>query len=452
MAAHITFHGGAGTVTGANIRVEVDNASFLMDCGIEQRDQICDPSNYAPFSYDPKHIETLIVTHAHQDHIGRIPRLVRDGFHGTIYSTSATKDLSALMFEDALSIMAREAEKPCGDLYDAGDVKETLKLWKGIDYHTPFSIPGNVRVTFLDAGHILGSAMVSCEHGGKKLLFSGDVGNSPEPLLPDTEAITGAHYAVVESVYGDRVHEGKHERRSRLKEVIEAVRAKRGVLLIPSFSIERTQILLHELDVLIENKDIAPIPVYLDAPLAIRVTDVYKKHRHLFNAVIRNLYEEGDDPFSFQGLTLTMERKESDAIHRSPDPKIIIAGAGMSHGGRIREHEQRYLRDKRATILFVGYQSPGSLGRRIMEGQKLVEIDGEKVRVNASVETILSYSGHKDRDGLLSLIESAGQSLVRVFVVFGEPRSSMFLAQRVHGFLSIDAVVPESGAAFDLDW
>ncbi len=473
MGARITFYGGAGTVTGANFLLDTgpkpsargadgsaDHSSetndlgkkILIDCGILQREKVCDAANSASFSYDVKTIDALIVTHAHADHIGRIPRLVRDGFKGPIYSTVATKDLAALMFEDAISIMRGESiYHGCSLLYEKEDADQALSLWQGHEYHEPFKI-GDVSIEFRDAGHILGSAMVKCSRGGKVLLFTGDLGNSPEPLLNDTESPAGTNYLVVESVYGDRVHENREGRQEMLRNAVLDARNRNATLLIPSFSLERTQILLFELNSMVERGKLDPIHVYLDAPLAIEITKIYRKYQKLLNPAVREHFAHGDDPFIFKNLKLTPHIKESDAIHDAPNPKIIIAGAGMAAGGRIRSHLKRYAPDPHTVILFVGYQAPGSLGRRIMDGEKRVEIDGEYVKVRAGIASITGYSGHKDRDALLEFVEQAGESLEKVFVTMGEPHSSLFLAQRIRDFLGVDAVVPQSGESFDIPW
>lgn len=454
MTARLTCHGGAGEVTGANMLLEIADKRFLIDCGILERESTGGDRNAEPFPYDPSLIDALFVTHAHADHIGRIPKLVRDGFRGTIYSTAATKDLSALMFDDALSIMAEEARlNPASHpLYERGDADRALSLWEVCEYHTPFSI-GDVSIELMNAGHILGSAIVIFRStaSGRSIAFSGDLGNSPEPLLKDMEFPKGANYIVMESVYGDRVHEGREGRAEALRLAVEEARSRNGVLLIPSFSIERTQILLYELNAFIENGRMKPISIFLDAPLAIRVTEVYRRYKHLLNEETQARFAGGDDPFSFKGLTLTPTLEGSHTIQRAPNPKVIIAGSGMSHGGRIRAHEKEYLPDKHAALLFVGYQAAGSLGRRIEDGAKRIEIDGEHVRIRADVGHITGYSGHADRDGLLSFVEGAGNSLEKVFVAMGEPRSAQFLAQRIRDFLGKDAIVPERGRTFELD-
>ena len=464
MTAKLTFYGGAGTVTGANFLLDIETNKILIDCGILQRETVCDIANSAPFPYDVKTIDALIVTHAHADHIGRIPRLVREGFRGAIHSTGATKELAALMFADALRVMQEDAlKRGCEVLYEAQDIEQALSLWHAHEYHEPFMLNPKgdafgITVELLDAGHVLGSALVKLTRlpaqagNDRTIVFTGDIGNSPEPLLKDTEFPAGADYLVMESVYGDRVHEDRAERREKLRQCVEDTRARKGVLLIPSFSLERTQLLLFELNVMMEEGTLAPIPVYLDSPLAIEVTDVFRKYRQLLNPAAQEHFSEHGDPFTFRSLKLTRGVNESRAIHAAPSPKIIIAGAGMSHGGRIPVHEKYYLGDKHATILFVGYQVPGSLGRRIQDGEKRVEIDGEHIRIYAKRETLTGYSGHADREQLLTFVERAGEKLERVFVTMGEPQSSMFLAQRIRDFLGLKAVVPQLGQTFTLEW
>jgi len=450
--ATIGFYGGTGAVTGANFLFDIGDKKILIDCGAVEREHVCDEANLEAFAYDPASIDILIVTHAHADHIGRIPKLVRDGFKGMIISTPATKDLAAVMFDDALSLMKGDQEKHgCTPMYSEPDVATALSLWHAHEYHEAFSV-GSAQIDFLDAGHVLGSALVRLVRSGRAIIFTGDLGNSPEPLLNDTESPRGAQYLVMESVYGDRVHEGREDRLSILVQAIEDTRERGGTLLIPSFSIERTQIILHELDELITSGRMKPIPVYLDAPLATRVTEVFRRYPDELNDALKKRFAEGNDPFDFEGLKVTATSAQSRIIHEAPEPKVIIAGAGMSSGGRIRAHEAQYLPDPNAMILFVGYQAPGSLGRRIQEGGKKVTINGEIVTVRAKIASLEGYSGHKDREGLLDFVEEARDTLKKVFVVMGEPKSESFLAQRIRDFIGIDAVVPEKGQQIEILW
>jgi metallo-beta-lactamase family protein len=355
------------------------------------------------------------------------------------------------MLEDALHVMTEHSRAHgCAPLYSADDIEAALRLWQGHGYHEKVAI-GDATAEFLDAGHILGSAMVRLTRGGRTMLFTGDLGNTPEPLLRPTESPEGATYVVMESVYGDRVHEAREERRDMLEEAVELVRARNGVLLIPSFSIERTQVLLYELSTLVD-RGMQPMPVYLDAPLAIRVTVLFDRYSALLNEDVRAHFERGGDPFSFKGLHVIRDGRESQAIHKESDPKIIIAGAGMSGGGRIRAHEKRYLAHKDTVVLFAGFQAPGTLGRALLDGQRHIEIDGDRIRVKAQMRQLTGYSGHADRDQLLSFIERAGPQLKRVFVTMGEPKASLFLAQRMHDFLGIDAHVPHKGESAVLEF
>ena len=448
-SAKIFFYGGAGEVTGANFLLDTGEIKILVDCGSRERERLTADPNYDPFPYNPKTIDTLCITHAHMDHIGRVPKLVRDGFAGQIHSTSATKDLATLMFDDAIKVMAQESRG--NPLYERSDVERALSLWQGHDYHESFALSDSVAAEFHDAGHILGSSMVQVTREGKRILFTGDLGNSPDPLLNDTEAPSGAEYIVMESVYGDRTHETNADAKEGLRAAIEEARARGGTLLIPSFSLERTQTILYDMNDLVESGSMQSIPVYLDAPLAIRLSEVYRKHASFLNPAARERFSK-EDPFSFRGLHVTLHHEDSEEIYHAPNPKVIIAGAGMSHGGRIREHEKHFLGEKNAMILFVGYQAPGTLGRRIQDGEKRVDIDGASIHVKAHVDALTGFSGHKDRDGLLAFVESAGEDLKKVFVVMGEPKSSMFLAQRIRDFLGIETSVPQRGESVEIEW
>ncbi|MBP9757078.1 MAG: MBL fold metallo-hydrolase [Candidatus Pacebacteria bacterium] len=452
MTSKITFYGGAGSVTGANFMLDTGSARILVDCGTVAVESSPDDVNHEPFAYDVHSVQALVVTHAHADHIGRIPKLVRDGFRGAIYSTGATHDIAEIMFEDALHIMEEESLRSGTPvLYESDDIDRTMALWKTHTYHEPFHIQ-DVTVEFADAGHILGSALVRFSRGGRTIIFTGDLGNTPEPLLRDTESPEGANYLVMESVYGDRLHEERGARKESLRSAIEDARVRKGTLLIPSFSVERTQVLLYEIHGMIDDGSMAPIPIFVDSPLASRVTPVFTAYGDDLNEEAKAMLAAGGDLFSFPGLSTTRNKNESMAIHKEDNPKVIIAGAGMSAGGRIRAHEAHYLGDKNATVLFVGFQAPGTLGRRLQDGQSKVNIDGEYIRVHAQIASLTGYSGHADRDQLMQFVENAGESLETVFVTMGETKASLFLAQRITDFLGIKAQVPKKGESQTIEF
>jgi len=453
MASTLGFYGGVGSVTGANFMLDTGEQAFLVDCGLVQGDRFAQQINREDFPYDPASVDVLFVTHAHADHIGRIPKLVRDGFKGKIYSTGVTKDLADIMFDDALHIMEMESERDeVPVLYNQSDIDRALKNWETVFYDEEIKL-GDTTITFTNVGHILGSAMVNFERFGKKITFTGDIGNVPQPLLAPPTVPTGYDYLVMESVYGDRVHEEVQERSALLKHYIEETIRKEGTLMIPAFSLERTQGILFEINNMIESGELPFIKTYLDSPLAIRVTDVYRDSPEYLKPEIQEQIRGGDDIFSFQGLSFTETIKESKQIAQYGGPKIIIAGAGMSHGGRIRNHEKQFLRDKNSTLLLVGYQTVGSVGRMLQDGAKQVWIDGVDVRVKAQVHTIRGFSGHADRNQLVDLVHRGdGHKAKQVFVTMGEEKASLFLTQRLRDYLGVNAVAPEQNAEVEIDF
>ncbi|HEV7424314.1 MAG TPA: MBL fold metallo-hydrolase [Candidatus Paceibacterota bacterium] len=460
--AKITFCGGTGSVTGANFLLEADGKKILVDCGLTQGLKLADDINWDPFPYDSKEIDILFVTHAHVDHLGRIPKLLYEGFRGKIYSTLPTKALAAPMLEDTAGILSKNTELHHLDkIYSPENIKLALSLWQGFEYHEKIQLTPDVEVCFLNAGHILGSAMVkfvlvrpeSDSDKGRRtaILFTGDLGNSPSPLLPDTEKVTDIDYLIMESVYGDRNHESRDDRRRFLEETIEDNFKRKGTLVIPTFSLERSQELLFELDDLVNNDRIPVMPIFFDSPLAIRLTEVFKQFRTYFNEKAQKAMSHDKYLFDFPGLHNTLKSEESKMIGNVPNPKIVIAGSGMSTGGRIVHHERHYLPDPNNTLLLTGYQSVGTPGRLIQEGVKTVHISGEDVVVRAHIVTITGYSGHKDSDGLLNFVEDTQDTLKKVFVVMGEPKSAMFLVQKLRDNLGINAIAPEQGSSVMLD-
>jgi metallo-beta-lactamase family protein len=454
----VTFHGGTGWVTGANFLLENVSTTggkptkILIDCGMYQGGEDASDKNYEDFTYDPSEIDYLIITHSHADHIGRVPKLVKDGFRGKIYSTEASYDLAEVMLADSLKIIGYEAKKKEIDpMYEKEDVEQAFKLWRQIPLHNPLEIPGGFTMTLHDAGHILGSAMAKFNYGTKNILFTGDIGNSPDPLLRDTEIINDADYMIIESVYGDRNHEDREERVAKLKSAILETIVKKGILMIPTFALERTQNILYILNDLVETGELPSIPVFLDSPLAINITNVFRKHTHLLNDDVQQTLKDDDDVFMFPGLKETYTIDDSKAIMRHSNPKVIVSSAGMSHAGRIVHHEKQYLGNADNMLLFVGYQAVGTLGRIIQDGAKHIKLLGREINIKADVRTISGYSAHKDSDHLLEFVSHSSERLRHVFVCMGETKSSLFLVQRIRDYLGVTATAPDKEDSVILD-
>ncbi len=469
----ITFHGGARSVTGSNYLLDFGppppsaspgggadgGKKLLIDCGMFQGSKYSEDMNYEKFPYNPTEIDIVFITHSHTDHVGRLPKLYKEGFKGKVYATNAALDLMRKALPDSLKLITQEAEQSGHEpLFALKDLEGVLELAHGVSYEEEIDVGDGIKAVFHDAGHILGSAIIEIKSPSKsqanleRIYFTGDLGNPPTPLLQEPYYSNDADYVVIESAYGSRTHEDKEERRNILRDVIIETVKRKGVLMIPSFAMERTQELLYELNNLFNDKKIPKVPVFVDSPLAINLTEVYKKYPDYFNKKTRYIINSGDDIFHFPGLEFTRSTEESKKINEVLAPKIIIAGSGMSTGGRILHHERRYLSDPKSTILFIGYQVKNSLGRRILDGEKEVKIFGGMVPVNCHIEAIGGYSAHADQNGLLEWVKSAAGSgkLKKVFVVQGEEESSLAIAREIKRTIDIDAVVPNQGESFEL--
>ncbi|OGZ33610.1 MAG: hypothetical protein A2Y98_01605 [Candidatus Portnoybacteria bacterium RBG_19FT_COMBO_36_7] len=466
--AKLHFYGGTRIVSGSCYLLEVNDPlrprseaskKILIDCGLFQGSREFEAKNHAPFPFNPKEIDCVIITHSHLDHIGRLPTLVKAGFRGKIFATLPTIEFTHLMLEDSKKVMKEKARHADAiPLFYEGEIDEMMKFFVPVGYHEKTEISDFISFKFHEAGHILGSAFIeltfqevrSNESGKKTIIFSGDLGNLSVPIIKPLENIGEADYVLIESAYGDKMHEDKRLAKDMIEDATEETIARHGVLMIPSFAMERTQQLLFHFNELVEHKRIPAIPIFIDSPLATEVTKVYKKFTDFFNSEAKNMVLVGDDIFKFPGLKYTPSVKESKEINDIAPPKIIIAGSGMSQGGRIVHHEVRYLPDERNTLLMVTYQAHGTLGRKILEGAKEVEILDQKISVRAKVKSISSYSAHADQKGLLDWLCCLQKPVKKIFVVQGEEEPANVLAQKIKDSMGIDAQVPRFGQVTEL--
>jgi len=464
----ISFLGAAKTVTGSCYYIETQTCNFLVDCGMFQGSSAEEARNHDPFPFNPAELDFVILTHAHIDHSGRIPKLYNDGFKGTIYATKATAELCAIMLPDCGHIQEFENEwvnrkreraglPPVQPLYTVQDAADSIGLFKGVHYYEEVRINDQVRIKFSDAGHILGSAILELwirEDGHEvKLVFSGDLGNKNMPILRDPDIIDSADYLFIESTYGNRNHIKTESKIDRFIEIIKSTKEKGGNIIIPSFAVGRTQEIIYELFKQREKygedlKHLLDIPVYVDSPLAVSATKVFRNNLDCFDEEARQYIENGDNPLDFPGLRFTQSVEESKALNDSKETLIIISASGMCEAGRIKHHLKHNLWRKESSIVFVGYQAAGTLGRRLVDGADKVRIFGEEINVVARVEMIEGFSGHADQSGLMSWVRSFGHKPKKVFIVHGEEDSITALSELIEAELRLDTIIPEYGQSF----
>lgn len=439
----ISFHGATREVTGSCYLVETGESRILIDCGLYQGGSFSSSKNLDPFAFDPGTIDAVIVTHAHLDHIGRLPKLVKEGFKGKIYATEPTAPMAKLVLEDAERILEEDFKRSHRPMPYAGkDVEFAVRAFTSLPYNHTTSL-GDLSFRFRDAGHIFGSAFVEItERGGAKVAFSGDLGNEHVPIIRETAQLSAVDALVMESTYGNRIHEDESLRTQKLRDVIVRTAQRNGVLVIPAFAIERTQQLLFELNRLVQAQHIPALDVFLDSPMAIHVTEIMRKHPGYYDPEAKQLAAEGEDFFDFPGLHVCLSREDSMKINDARRPKIVIAGAGMMNGGRILHHLVRYLGDARSTVLIIGYQAEGTLGRKLYEREKQVQVMQEFIEVRAEVTSIGAYSAHADQNKLVKWVKTAAGMPEKVFCTHGEEGASVALATRLQAELGTEAIVP----------
>ena len=472
----ITFLGATRTVTGSNYLVEAAGKKFLVDCGMWQGKAELEEENFQEFEFDPQEIDFMLLTHAHIDHSGRIPKLYNEGFRNKIYAHKATCDLCALMLPDSGHIQEmesewknrkriRKGEKPRDPLYTAEDAAKCLQIFEPVKYDEIIDITENIHARFNDAGHMLGSSIIELwvDEDGKttKTVFTGDLGNNDIPLLSSPTMIEDADYLVMESTYGSRLHMRNDEKAEIFLDVVSETLDKEGTVVIPSFAVGRTQEILYEINKLKDLKKddeefkhkyrtLMKAPVYVDSPLAISATEVFRENMDLFDEETQAEISLGDNPLEFPGLKFTMSTEESKALNESSEPSIIISASGMCEVGRIKHHLKHNLWNPNSTILFVGYQAPGTLGYNIVNGAKKVKIFGEEIAVNARIEYIEGYSGHADQEGLMNFIYSFIKKPKHIFIVHGEEESQDVLKEKIESETQLPVTIPEFGETFEI--
>ncbi len=462
----ITFHGAARTVTGSQHLIEVNGQRLLLDCGLYQgpRKEAFERNRNLPF--DAASVDAMILSHAHIDHSGNIPNLVKSGFRGDIMCTFATRDLCSTMLMDSAHIQerdvefvnkkrARKGEPPVEPIYNVEDAVNALEYFNAVSYHRQREVLPGVYVTFLDAGHMLGSAIVVLDIEDRdanrdvRLVFSGDLGRKGIPIIRDPEYVDHADVLIMESTYGNRTHEPYFDSEKKLERIINETYKRGGAIIIPAFAVGRTQQLVYTLHKLMVARDIPRLPVYVDSPLAINTTSVFRLHPEAYDAEIREFMLSEGDPFGFDSLRYARSVEQSKELNFLREPFIVISASGMAEHGRVLHHLRNRIGDPENTILIVGWQAPNTLGRRLVEGEKVVRIFGEEHKVRARVEVLNGFSGHADRNELLEWAGAINKRPRRTFLVHGEEASAFALQSALQDELGFEEVaVPELGQSF----
>jgi metallo-beta-lactamase family protein len=468
MNINLTFMGAAGNVTGSRYLLEAGNTTLLVDCGLyQERDFLY--RNWEPFRCTPKDLDAVLLTHAHLDHSGLLPKLVKEGFHGKVYCTPATADITKIILIDSAHLQVedaaykkkrhdREGKKghfPELPLYTVADAEATFRLFTPVEYNQTVTIGEGIEATFYDAGHVLGSSMIKLRikqgEDKRSIVFSGDIGRWDRPILHDPSVFQYTDYIVMESTYGDRVHERTNEIGKDLADIVKSAFAAGGNIIVPSFALQRSQEILYYLNNLLLENRIPHLNVYLDSPMAEKITEVFKRYYELFDKEMRDLVQNHRSPFDFPGLKMVETVEESKALNAIKGTIMIIAGSGMCTGGRIKHHLANNISRPECTVLFVGYQAAGTLGRQILDGVKNIRIHGQPYPVRARITEIKGFSAHADRDDLLKWLSALAVNPRHIFVTHGEISSAQDFSRYLNEKTGFNSSVPAYGSAVRLE-
>lgn len=460
MNIKLSFFGAAKNVTGSRYLLEANNKRILIDCGMyQERDYRA--RNWEPFPVRPSTIDTVLLTHAHVDHCGFLPKLVKDGFNGDVLCTTATAEIVKIVLMDSAKLQVEDAKYkkkrhkregrvgpyPLIPLYDIDDARDTVRLLRDVKYNKKVEVANNIEATYYDAGHILGSSMIKIEvkDGDEKrsILFSGDIGRPDKVILNDPTVFDEADYVIMESTYGDRYHQEIDDIDDSLEEVINEAHQAGGNIVIPSFAIERSQELLYELNLLLLEKRIPPLVVFVDSPMANKVTNVFRNHPELFDEEMRDLIEENQSPFAFANLRYVNTVQESKAVNNIRGTSIVIAGSGMCTGGRVKHHIVNNITNPASTLLFVGYQAQGTLGRIILNGAEEIRLFGKKFPMKMKIRRIEGFSAHAGKDELFNWVTNIKKAPRRVFITHGEEKAAKHFSEYLQEETGWNTHVPD---------
>ncbi len=458
MNIRLSFLGAAQNVTGSRHMVEANGKRILVDCGFYQERQFAD-RNWDRFPVEPSQIDAVLLTHAHLDHCGLLPKLAKEGFKGPIYCTDATAEIAKIILLDSANLQEEDAEfktkrhikegrnlKPIKPLYTIEDAEACFPQFSPVEYREVQPLGPDIECTFYDAGHVLGSSFIRMkvkQEGEERIIiFSGDMGRPNRPIICDPTVFDEADYVLIESTYGDRVHNDTKDIKTAIGEVINTTVSRGGKIIVPSFALERSQDLLYYINELLYERTIKPIKIFLDSPMANKITKVFQDHPELYDEEMTELVHSQNSPFKIANLKMAKTTDESKGILNVTEPFIVIAGSGMCTGGRIKHHLKNYISEPKNTIMFVGYQAIGTLGRQIVDGEKEVRILGEKRIVRANIVKISGFSAHADKNELLNWLKHLKKTPKKVFVVHGEESSSESFAKFVRKEMGCDVIVP----------